>query len=364
MFKKALVVVIGWAALAAAGAHAQTAGAPSFSCAAPSQIEGLICHDAGLAAADRQMAVLYQATKSGAQGTGSNQPSAQRAWLKDRDTRCGADSWRKSGSKSQRDCVADAYNDRLKALAVAALIGSPRLALDTLHHLDPKSAPYYDALLAYATIDSPRERAKIVEAKLAPLYAQTPALRDDSDRAGKHAATAADAASSDAGFAEFFDIASMENDSQLVWPCAALIKRPGLVAGLGAIWGGAVDSQVPGSDCATALPAPAEINLLDQAAFEGQPPCEGSIRFSTGRNLAMLEDAVRLRRPDIWRTIQDETSDEEDAFRRDKAALIHRTAAALTAYYARYWPSKGSDFAADGKAATDALVSAAFNLCQ
>ncbi len=302
------------------------AAGPSFGCAAPSRVEQIICGDAALSAADRRMAALYQAAKAGTLNSGSNQLAAQRQWLKDRDTQCAAAAWKQLGLPSAHDCVAGAYKDRLRALAVADLLATPELSLAELRAVAPKAEPYYEALLAYATIDDPAQRAKAVEARLAPLYAgMSREVRQGLDYVGKDATTAHGAASSDAGFAQLFDVASMEDNLDLIWPCAALIRRPGLVAGLGSIWGGAIDSSVPSSDCEDALPSPPELSTLSKAAFAVQPPCEGTIRFSTGREYAMLEDAVRLRRRDVWQGKGGDISPDEASFLHRHAALVGRT---------------------------------------
>jgi hypothetical protein len=94
-----------------------------------------------------------------------------------------------------------------------------------------------------------------------------------------------------------------------------------------------------------------------------QPPCEGTIRFSTGREYAKLEDAVRLHRRDVWRDRKGSPSAEEVKFRLGKATLIDRTSTALASYYVRYFQSGRLDAIADGRAATSALVSAAFGYC-
>lgn len=359
----ALAASLSWGAIGKAD-PAKLAAGPTFPCTSPSAIESIICNDASLAAADRRMAALYQAAKSGSMNNGSNQLTVQRQWLKDRDAHCSSGAWKKFGHASAHDCVLSAYNDRLKALAVADLLSAPQLSLPELRTVAPKAAPYYEALLAYASIDSPTERTKAVEAKLAPLYVQmSPDVRDGLGYVGKDALTARGAASSDAGFLQLFDLSSMNADLDLIWPCAALIRRPGLIAGLGSIWGGTIDNQVPDSDCEQTLPSPPELNTLTQAVFKAQPPCEGTIRFSTGREYAKLEDAVRLHRRDVWREQSAAPSPDEAAFRRRKAALVGRTSEALTAYYTLYFHSNRTDAVVDGKAATNALVSAAFGYC-
>lgn len=358
-------IISGWA-LPDRG-HAQPAppaGGPSFSCQSASGLEDLICHDAGLSTADRRLAALYQAARGGAAGQGSNQLFAQRQWLKDRDARCSGEAWKQRLYKTLRACLVDQYDERIKALAVADLISAPQLSLEALRAVASEGEPYYAALQAYATIDNPSERAKVVEARLAPLYAKmSPQVRNGLDYVGKQALTARQAASSDAGFAQVFDIASMQGDLGLTWSCAALIKRPGLIVGLGAIWGGAIDGRVPSSDCDEALPSPWEPGALSEAAFKVQPSCAGTIRFSTSRDHAMLEDAIRLRRSSVWQGKRRPISEGEAMFRRKNAPLVDKTVSALTTYYMRYFPAGTTTPAADAKAATDALIASAFGYC-
>jgi uncharacterized protein len=356
-------ILIGWSTPERSRA-AESPASPTFACTSPAEIEAVICQDGALSAADRQMAVLYQLAKPGPLNLGSSQLAAQRQWLKQRNGGCASGAWRKTASRSLRACIADAYRERLTALAVADLFAAPQLALAELRETDPKSAPYYEAVLDYATIADPARRTLVVGAKLAPFYATlSPRLQDGLKYAGAKATTARDAASSDQGFTQFFDISSMMDDIDLVWPCAALIKRPGLVAGLGSLWGGAIDNAVPASDCENALPAPAGLAMLGRAAFDAQPPCNVSIRFTTGRDYAMLEDAVRLHRQDIWRSQAPETSTESAAFRRKQSVVLGHMASALAAYYAQYWNVPKAAALADGRAAVDALVSAAFEYC-
>jgi uncharacterized protein len=347
------------------GAAPNPSSGPSFACASPSEIEAIICQDAALSAADRHMAALYQMAKPGPRQTGSNQLGAQRYWLKDRDRRCAAGAWRKGSYRSLRDCVADAYHERMQALAVAALLTNPQAALAELRTLNPKAAPYYAALVDYATIEDPAARRRAVEAKLAPLYAAAePNFRDNLDSVGKDARTAHDAASSDAGLAEFFDVSAVMGDVGLTWPCAVLLRRPGLLAGLRSLWGGAIDGQIPESDCEDELPAPYKIESLGSLALDAQPSCGGTIRFSTGRDLAMLKDAVRLHQRDGWRRAGAAPDGDQVAFKRKHAALVRQTEAALASYFAGYFKIDPPQADADGRDAAGAIIATAFGYCE
>jgi uncharacterized protein len=340
---------------------ASSAG-PSVPCTSPSEIEAVICKDPALSAADRRMATLYQAAKLGPLHNGSNQAGVQREWLKGRDAQCASGALKMG--RTARDCVAGAYDERLESLAIADLLAEPQLSLAVLRDVDPEAEPYYEALLAYATIDNEAERTKVVEAKLAPLYAgMSPEVKQGIEYQGQEAATAHDAAASDDGFERFFDISAMRGDVRLVWPCAVLIKRPELVFGLNAFYGSSADSSVPDSDCEEVLPpSPAELKALADAASDAQPPCEGSIRFAYFRNYLALQDSLRLHLVEGWGR-DGKASKEEMRFRRRQSALIARTGAALAAYYTHYFHVSRSDAATDGRAAADALISAAFDSC-
>jgi uncharacterized protein len=360
----------------ATAATASSSG-PSFDCAKPSEIEAVICADPKLSAADRRMVELYKLALPGALGTGSNQLSAQRSWLKERDKACAKGAW-KSPYKSLQGCVAAEYDERLEALAIAALMIEPKESLGEIGQLAPKAAPFYKMLYDYASIDDPSRRARTIEAELAPIYAAMDAdMRQRLQAPPDYSAgTAHDAAASDANFAAFFSISAvLGNDDigrDLTWPCAVLVKRPGLVVGLGSYFGGAIDGSVPGSDCEDAMPPTREATALSDAAEAAQPPCEGSIRFSTGREYVKLQDAVRLHLTAVWETDKhpaagagDDAPDPvERAWRRRYKVEIGKAAAVLEDYYVRYFAVDRTAANRDARSAIDSLISGPFNGCE
>jgi len=353
-------------ACVASGVSAETAG-PSFSCAKPSEIEAAICGDAVLSADDRRMTAFYQTAKSGALGLGSNQLDAQREWLKTRDKGCAKGGWRANRLKSLRDCIAGAYDDRLRALAVANLLATPRDSLAEIRRLNPKAAPTYEAVFDYATIDDPPRRAEAVEALLTPVYrAMDQNSKDHLVTAAGAAMTAHDAARSDSAFTAFFVVSGALENIDLTWPCAVLLKRPGLIGGLGSFFGGAIDGAVPGSDCDAAMPPVSEVTQLRENAVDVQPPCEGTIRFSLARDYEKLGDAVLLHRTDLWAPradARDRPGPDETAFRRDHVIKITAAERVLAAYYGRYFGVASNMAARDAETAADAVVSGAFSLC-
>src|SRR5262249_43368621 len=153
----------------------------------------------------------------------------------------------------------------------------------------PRAVPLYRATYDYASIDDLERRIKTVEADLAQIYAtmDSNTLEHLKLAPTYSAATAHDAATSDANFAAFFAIyGTLEYDGgndTPTWPCGALVKRPGLIAGLGSYFGGAIDGRIPSSDCDAALPPMREVSALSDKANAAQPFCQGTIRFSTGR---------------------------------------------------------------------------------
>lgn len=362
---------IGLAGLAAALAWPAGAGAadlhpgaaPSFSCAHAAGVEAAICADPQLSALDRRLATLYARAKPGVLGAGSNQLAVQRDWLHSRDQACAGGAWKTGGSASLAACVAAAYRTRIEALAIATLFDDPASSVSELRAVDPKAAPVYEALWTYAATASDGDRARKVEALLSPLYASM----DDDERtafqtSGGLASSAHAAAASDHGFARFFDVSSMFGSAELTWPCAALLRRAGLLQGLGSFWGGAVDARVPDSDCEAVLPPLPRVSALADAALAVQPPCEGTIRFSTGRDFAMLRDAVRLHRADLWKGAAGKPGPAARAWLATRAASS-AAAAELADYYAADFKLGAAEARADATAAIGALAAAAFSLC-
>lgn len=356
---------------------AEVSSGPSFDCAKPSEIEAVICSDPSLAAADRRMTAFYNAAKTGALGTGSNQLEAQRDWLKERDKLCAKGAW-KTYSKSLRACLAGEYDERLEALAIAALMVEPKESLDELGRFNSKAAPIYQAVYDYASINDPNRRASTVEAELTPIYATMDANTRQHLQSPPYsgAATAHEAASSDANFAAFFAIYGTlgydGNGDDLVWPCAVLLKRPGLAVGLGSYFGGAIDGRIPGSDCEAEMPPTREVTALSDAAYAAQPNCEGTIRFSTGRDYAKLQDAVRLHRTEVWETrkplalakAEDALDPFERIWRRKHEAQIDRAEAVLEAYYIQYFRVQPKAANRDAWRAIDKLIEGPFESCE
>jgi len=365
-----------WLAASPAKASAPPPG-PSFDCARPTEIESVICADSELSATDRRMAAFYKVAMTGALGVGSNQLVTQREWLRQRDKSCATGAWKQS-YENLRACVAAEYQDRLEQLAIATLMVTPNESFQELGRINPKAVPLYRAVYDYASIDERERRIKTVEADLTPLYAKMDAnTRDHLQRTADYSTvTAHDAAASDANFAAFFAIfATLEYSDDghgLTWPCAALVKRPSLIAGLGSYFGGAIDGAIPGSDCEAAMPPMSEVTALSDDATAAQPFCQGTVRFSTGRDYVKLQDAVRLRRTEVWETKAqmidadgDAASDQTIlAWRRTHKARIDGAEAVLKGYYIRYFGTDAKVANSDARSAIDALINGAFESCE
>jgi uncharacterized protein YecT (DUF1311 family) len=324
-----------------------TANQPSFSCAAPSKIEAAICSDPALASRDRTMAALYAAARAGARGSGSSQEAAQKKWLKARNERC--------SKEDLRTCLAQVYDERLSALAVAALFRAPEPALTELSRQDSKSASLYQAIYKYATINAPDERIKAVE----PLIAQAFKAVKTGDQAGPldDVADAHTAASSDPNFAKFLDVASA-GDYTLTLPCAALVQRPGLIDALDALYGGAIDGQLLSSDCDTALPPLPKLDELVSAA-EG---VQGTIRFSLGRGYEKTLVEIRLHRTDLWQAKA--LTGAAARFRAKHLAQINGATSDLAKYYVDAFAVSQQDAQVDAEHGVAAAVAGAFDLCE
>lgn len=337
----------------------------SFSCVKPSEIEALVCRDPELAAADRRMAAFYAVARAGALGRGSSQLGTQRDWLKERDRVC-ARGARKVAHTSLRACLIGEYDDRLEQLAIADLMASPKESLAELGRIRPNSLPLYRAAHDYAAIDDRKRRTAVVAADLASLFATMDenTRKQFSPSSPYHLATSQVAAASDENFAAFFSMDSvLEVEGDVTWPCAVLVRRPGLLQGLGAYFGGAIDGRIPDSDCEDALPPMGAVDALVDEANRIQPFDSGTIRFSIGRDYARLKTAVRLHRTEEWETKAGKAKNalvamtrEERAWRRAHKAEFARAQAELTAYYIKYFDVAPEAARRDAVNAIDALV--------
>src|SRR4051794_12611533 len=238
LFLSIVAALVAALAVPAAAAPQPDRVGPSFDCAAAKDtIDQTICGDSGLAEADRLMARLYSATKVSAFGRGpSNQLVRQREWLKERAKSCGAADIKPF--KSQAECLNGYYTDRNHALAVAALFSEPELALATLKRLDPEAAPLYEAITLYANARSPPsyllqpyfDKFQTDEAR---SYGRD-ILADDRIRSPAHELA------SEQKFAEFLKITSAylrDDPIPRPFPCAAIVRRPGLLAATGPVFG-------------------------------------------------------------------------------------------------------------------------------
>jgi uncharacterized protein len=355
-----------------AQSSSQTNG-PSFDCSkATSPIETTICGDPELVSLDRKMAQFYVLAHTDALGIGiSNQSSAQRKWIKSRDSFC-------IRSKNINECIKSSYEGRLAELAVATLFVKPDIALPEIRHLysqgflaklDRYAVPLYEAIFRYVTINDPTERTSVVEKIIAPIFDE---IRDAPSAVNllRDIPTAHDAVASDKNFATFLDVASVNEEYNLILPCAAIIRRPGLTEALGSKYGGAIDSHLPSSDCATTLPDLPQFNRLVKAAQKAQPFCQGTIRFSLGKEYEEALNAIRLHRADLWGDIMPDSSDDHDVneFMAKHAPLIDAASTELFDYYTKEFkvePELAQGQAEDqAEEAVDAAVSGAFSLCE
>ncbi|MDE2420034.1 MAG: hypothetical protein KGO49_02485 [Gammaproteobacteria bacterium] len=332
-----------------------TSTEPSFSCLSPTKIEKVICTDPSLATKDRTMSVLYAAARTSALGNGlSREEDEQRKWLKSRDQTCLKE------KNSLNNCLNHQYDSRLKDLAVAALFQTPNLALAELARQDSKTSPIYEAIYRYATLENPIERTKVIN----PLiHSAFDSVHDEEWSLLKDTKTVSDVVADDGSFAAFLDTVSV-SDYDLTLPCAAMIHRPGLVDALGAKYGGAVDNHLIYSDCGSTLPATPKFFRLMAKADSVQPPCDGTIRFSQGREYDKILNAISLHRIDLLGEDNDEDIDEVDPrFYQKHQAEIEQAVVELSQYYVEYFHVIPSTAHEDAQSAVDSAIHAAFGIC-
>ncbi len=345
---------------------------PSFSCASPSPIEAVICADPDLAARDRTMAELFAVVRRNAFGTGpSNALAEQRKWLKDRETDCGRE-------QPKQACVREEYDIRLIDLAVSALFTSHDAALAELKRQSPQQAQVYEAIYQYATAKTDEERVRVVAPLIAPAF-ETIRFHPAQDVLGvghvgafaeprlKDIATPEAAASSDANFDRFLYAAVgwyVRAAGQAVMiPCAALVRRPGLLDVLS-------ERFAPSTDCAAMLPPTPNLDRLVASAVAVQPPCQGTIRIDLGALYHATLLSIRLHRErfsDRRRTTffsKVDLGEDEAAFRRRHGGELRSASAEMAAYYQTNFGLAPAFAKAEGLAVADLAVSDAFHLCE
>lgn len=245
-------------------------------------------------------------------------------------------------------------------------------AATALTQPNPPAASIYEAIDRYSTIEDATKRTAVVAVMIAPMVRQleaNPTLGHPLNNA-----SALELASSDAAFALFLGVASLgatftPPNAPLTLPCAALVRRPGLMAALGSVYGGAIDSQLVATDCEATLPALPALDALAHAAEQVQPDCPGTVRFSLYREYTRTRLAVRLHDMALWRAASDvpeasmQYPVDEPRFIADHQALMRQAAAELAAYYTSQFAVPAGAAQEQAQRAVHLTVSGAYNLC-
>ncbi|MPQ68140.1 MULTISPECIES: hypothetical protein [unclassified Pseudomonas] len=342
---------------------------PSFSCrAANNAIEKLICSDPGLSTQGRTMAVLFAASRTDASGRGlSQQQPLQRQWLKTRDKQC--------SSGDMHACLVSTYDERLNTLAIAALFQAPDVALAELARQNPESAPLYEAIYRYATIENDADRATAVEKLIAPAFEvihDKPWATPLSDIKDTH-----DVVSSDKNFSTFLNVASV-SDYALTMPCSAFVRRPGLIDVLDSVYAGAIDGRLIRSDCEAMTSRLQKADQLTKAAVAVQPNCPGTIRFSLERDFDKTLLLLRLHRTEAWEAQALNTSSraenenngepgknvDKPSFIAGHQVSIRDAAYELATYYSSHFGVPPVLAKEQARRAVNAIISGAYNLCE
>lgn len=358
LFATAFLLVGPSSTSAQSGPGIEPSAITALNCTTLGTIEAVICGDPELQARHRTIVTLFEAARVDAFNSGpSAQETRQRSWLKVRDESC--------SNGSQIRCLIDRYDARLKELAVAALFLVPETALAELRRQESKTAPLYEAIYKYATIDGQAERTNTVEMLIAPIFDEVHESFEGNVHPFADLQTVEAAAASDEAFALFLAGASV-GGHRTILPCEALIRRPGLIKALGPLYGGARDGWLPYSNCDAMLPELPSLTCLAQQASGAQPFCQGTIRFSVWSYYAKLLAAVRLHRPDIWHPLTSRTWPREDTevkFRSEHQSWIADAATELTKYYVTAFKVSPDAAKADAESAADAVTSRAFFHC-
>lgn len=286
---------------------------PGLSCpGAPGSIASAICASPASSAAHHEMAVLSAVDRVSAFGTGTSNEAAAQRFTVEALQRCVA---RPSGDETA--CLSNAVDRRAAALAVAALLRSPGLALPALRRTDPVYEPVLEAVALWTSEPAGADwsapvradkRARIL-ALLGPVMADL--LTTPGDAFGREILTrpvgggiavrrVEDVLLSDRHFTEFLDVIGpyLKDDalsnSRRVLPCAAIVRRPALLAATDSIFGSSFDDGVFGTDCRDTLPPSPALASLDAKLWKGWPTCDGSIRYAAYRIHEQSLDAALL----------------------------------------------------------------------
>lgn len=269
------------------------AAAQSFDCAkARSAVDKAICADAAVAREDADMARLYAAAGSSAWGKGrSNQLPAQREWIGDRDT-CGHLHGKDATPVGR--CLLSAYQQRNRDLAVALLFADRALALPVLRRVDPEGAGLYEAIALYVAREQGWDRA--VTALVTPYW--TRLQSDESASYGRDIVADTirgpqDVVRSDEDFGAFAYIVSayfggVGGTVGAPFPCAALVRRPGLLSAVTPRFGSTLDSFAFYTDCGSTQPPQPRFDAFLSSLTQVDPDCEkGTIRFAMYKSAAL-----------------------------------------------------------------------------
>lgn len=318
----------------------------------------------------------------------SGEIKIQRQWLSDTQKNC-------LGKKEPLPCISAAYDDRNDELAVEALFGAHGDAMGQLRSLPSgsaetpnpsvadknmiadrrKAADLYEAIYQYAKASSTASRITNVVPLIAPLFRAIKGQPWDTPISGQRSPE--DALASDETFAAFLAVASVSiGSADIVLPCAALVRRPGLIGLLKSYYGGAIDGHLAGTTCATATTAIPAFDALSTAAMEAQTVCRGTIRFSLFRTTERVLTAARLHRIDVLRSdvfspehpaaasnLAVPTPEAEDFMSRHRS-LMHEAQQELSAYYSSAFHVFPGNAQVDAKLAIARAMQAIYGGCE
>jgi uncharacterized protein len=372
---KRFVITGFFLALASLGTvFGQAAGptqvSPSFSCArATGAVEAAICETPALAAADRDMALLYAANRLSAFGTGpSNELPEQRRSLQAMQD-CAA----KRTNQTLVDCLRSLYDNRNAELATAAVIRAPSLALPVLRRTDPGFAQILEALQIWSSEPQDSDwsvptRAAKRSRVLALLKLTITGVLTDKDNylaqeflvdpapGAISVKRVEDVLMSDRHFALFLNILGSvsiddsNTNARRVLPCMAIVRHPGLLSATGPIFGSTMDNTVLNSDCDQTLPPTPVLSAFDAKLKKTWPQCDGTIRFAAYRTYQVALDAARL---GVAEHDPAASSPSLDGIRPSDIAAVRNE---LTGYYSRYLGKSHASANAMSRDAINALL--------
>ncbi len=270
---------------------------PSFDCAkAKSIVEKAICQSPKLAQLDKDLALIYKASKIPKFALPSQKSAAQNAWLKARNS-C-IKSKKMPIKNSEIDCVVANYESRIIELSQSTIFENYFLSEEMIAAYAHDRLPYFRALKHYFFTSNEVEKREKIEGDLENEFKK---LDDEysgyvkSILADYGVNSIADGIKDDEKFGYLLSLLSSIDVGPITIPCDAFRAKPALISALSPVFGSSRDNFLAQSDCEI----PSEmVNFKSflSAINKNAPYCDGTMRFGIYRSHQLHIEEILLGR--------------------------------------------------------------------